>query len=84
MTRSRAANTQQHPDGSMIQPVLQQAITMTRDTTTDPASYHVTGEALVLKFRLLFLRDPDPQGGDIVIDIPALQLYASQIWALAQ
>ncbi|KAK0724871.1 hypothetical protein B0H67DRAFT_569018, partial [Lasiosphaeris hirsuta] len=42
------------------EPVLRQVITITRDTTTDPISYHVTSGALVLSFRLLFLRDPGP------------------------
>ncbi|KAK3363864.1 hypothetical protein B0T25DRAFT_470089 [Lasiosphaeria hispida] len=82
ITRSQAAAMQQHPDGSIIQPVLQQTITITRDETTDPESYHVTGGALVLKFHLLFLRDPGPQEGDIVIGIPALQLFAFKVWAM--
>ncbi|KAK3363866.1 hypothetical protein B0T25DRAFT_528633 [Lasiosphaeria hispida] len=83
ITRSQAAAMQQHPGGSIIQPVLQQTITITRDEMTDPESYHVTGGTLVLKFHLLFLRDPGPQEGDIVIGIPALQLFASQVWAVA-
>ncbi len=39
-------------------PELQQAITISRDITTNPVSYNVISGALVLKFRLLFLRDP--------------------------
>jgi len=83
ITRSRAAAMQQYPDGSITQPVLQQTITITQDKMTDPESYHVAGCALVLKFHLLFLRDPGPHEGDIKIGIPALQLYASQVWAVA-
>ncbi|KAK0722755.1 hypothetical protein B0T26DRAFT_703855 [Lasiosphaeria miniovina] len=43
-----------------------QSITITRNETTNPVSYNVTRGALVLGFRLLFLRDPGPQEGDFV------------------
>jgi hypothetical protein len=67
-----------------IEPVLQQAITITYDNTGDPgntASYTVNGGPLVLEFRLLFLRDPVPGEGDIVLSIPELQSYAVDVWA---
>ncbi len=64
-----------------LQPVLQQSITITRDTTTNPTSYNVASGALVLEFRLLFLRDPGPGEGDVVVGIPELQGYASKVWA---
>jgi hypothetical protein len=67
-----------------IEPVLQQAITITYDNTGDPentASYTVNGGALVLEFRLLFLRDPGPGEGDAVLSIPELQSYAVKVWA---
>ncbi|KIN02409.1 hypothetical protein OIDMADRAFT_144956 [Oidiodendron maius Zn] len=66
-----------------MEPVLQQTITITYDNTGDPgnaASYTVNGGALVLEFRLLFLRDPGPGEGDIVFSIPELQSYAADVW----
>jgi hypothetical protein len=67
-----------------IEPVLQQAITITYDNTGDPgntASYTVNGGALLLEFRFLFLRDPGPGEGNIVFSIPELQSYAVKVWA---
>lgn len=61
------------------QPVLQQAITITREATT-PVSYSVTGGALLLEFRLLFLRDPDPPESDVVMSVEFLQEYADMVW----
>ncbi|KAK0720436.1 hypothetical protein B0H67DRAFT_662692 [Lasiosphaeris hirsuta] len=43
------------------EPVLRQSITITQNTTTNPISYNVIRGALVLPFRLLFLRDPGPK-----------------------
>ncbi|KAK0708064.1 hypothetical protein B0H67DRAFT_589220 [Lasiosphaeris hirsuta] len=63
------------------EPVLRQTITITRDTTTDPISYHVTSGALVLSFRLLFLRDPGPREGDLAFSIQELEEYAEDVWA---
>ncbi|KAK0730613.1 hypothetical protein B0H67DRAFT_562309, partial [Lasiosphaeris hirsuta] len=54
------------------------AITITRDTTTDPISYHVTSGALVLSFRLLFLRDPGPGEGDLAFGVQELEEYAEK------
>lgn len=73
ITRSRSA---------MLEPrqVLRQRIAINRDETTNPVSYNVARGALVLGFRLLFLRDPVPQEGDIVISIPHLQSYAEYVW----
>jgi hypothetical protein len=64
--------------------VLQQAITITYDDTGDPGntvSYTVNGGALVLEFRLLFLRDQGLGEGDVVLSIPELQSYAAKVWA---
>lgn len=59
------------------QPVLRQSISIIRDPATQP--YHVTRE-LVLPFRLLFLRDPSPQEGDVIMSIANLQTYADDVW----
>ena len=76
MTRSRTAVQQQHE----LVPTLQQEITITRNATTNPASYNVTRGALVLGFKLLFLRDPGPGEGDFVINVGELQEYAEWVW----
>ncbi|KAK4038169.1 hypothetical protein C8A01DRAFT_48163 [Parachaetomium inaequale] len=65
---------------SLQQPVLRQAINITRDPTTNPVSYNVTSGALVFGFRLLFLRDPGPGEGDFVMSVPELEDYAKYIW----
>ncbi|KAK0701624.1 hypothetical protein B0T26DRAFT_795046, partial [Lasiosphaeria miniovina] len=54
--RSRAAPISQQ--NGVLNPVKRQSITIIRDETTNPVSYNVTRGALVLGFRLLFLRDP--------------------------
>ncbi|KAK3371312.1 hypothetical protein B0T24DRAFT_650314 [Lasiosphaeria ovina] len=79
ITRSRAAAVSQQ--NGVLNPVKRQSITITRDETTNPVSYNVTRGALVLGFRLLFLRDPGPQEGDFVLSIQDLQLYAENVWA---
>ncbi|CAI4215960.1 unnamed protein product [Parascedosporium putredinis] len=63
-------------------PVLRQRIVITRDTTTNPVSYLVTSGALILPFRLLFIREPGSGEGDFVISIPALESYARTAWLL--
>lgn len=63
---------------STVQFVLRQSIIITRDAATD--SYHVSRSALVLSFRLLFLRDPGPQERDFIISIADLQAYARDVW----
>ncbi|KAK5656342.1 hypothetical protein OQA88_4722 [Cercophora sp. LCS_1] len=75
ITRSRAAAILQQ--NGVLNPVKRQSITITRDETTDPVSYNVTRGALVLGFRLLFLRNPGPQEGDFVFSIQDLQLFAA-------
>ncbi|KAK3353226.1 hypothetical protein B0T25DRAFT_205830 [Lasiosphaeria hispida] len=65
----------QHPE-----PVLRQSITITQNTTTNPISYNVTRGALLLSFRLLFLRDPGPGEGDFVIGVQELEEYAENVW----
>ncbi|KAK0720621.1 hypothetical protein B0H67DRAFT_663063 [Lasiosphaeris hirsuta] len=76
--RRAAAMLQQ---GGILEPVKRQSITITRDETTNPVSYNVTRGALVLGFRLLFLRDPSPQEGDFVLNIQNLRRYAERVWA---
>lgn len=63
-----------------LQPVLRQTITITQDATTDPISYNVTRGALVLGFKLLFLRDPGPGEGDFVLSVQELEKYAKKVW----
>lgn len=79
-TRPGATTTRQAAAGTVLRPVLRQSISITRDTSTDPASYYVTSGALVLSFQLLFLRDPGPQEGDYIISIAELQDYAKLVW----
>ncbi|KAK3382310.1 hypothetical protein B0T24DRAFT_645113 [Lasiosphaeria ovina] len=62
-------------------PVRRQSITITRNATTNPISYNVTRGALVLSFRLLFLRDPGPGEGDLVFSVQELEKYARNVWA---
>lgn len=76
--RQGATNTRRHTYGEALQPVLRQSIEISRDRTTD--SYHVTSGALILPFRLLFLRDPGPHEGDYIISIQELEGYASDVW----
>lgn len=62
-------------------PTLRQSITITQNTTTNPVSYNVTRGALVLSFRLLFLRDPGPGEADFVYSIQGLKRYAADVWS---
>ncbi|KAF3770571.1 hypothetical protein M406DRAFT_247864 [Cryphonectria parasitica EP155] len=64
-----------------VLPEPQQRINITRNVGTPP-SYHVARGALILSFRLLFLRDPGPDEGDIVLGVPELQIYAARVWAI--
>ncbi|KAK0758527.1 hypothetical protein N5P37_008926 [Trichoderma harzianum] len=70
-TRPGATTTRRAATFGASQPVLQQSITITRDPAT--GSYQVARSDLVLSFRLLFLRDPGPQEGDIIIPTEDLQ-----------
>lgn len=76
-TSTRASNR------ASLEPVLQQTITISRDFTSNQASYRVLSGALVLKFELLFLRDAGPGQGDIVVGIPELEQYAESVWDYA-
>ena len=78
-TRKGATTTRQSA-ANPVTPILQQSITITQNTATNPVSYHVTSGALVLSFRLLFLRNPGPQEEDFVISIAELQAYARNVW----
>ncbi|KAK0709552.1 hypothetical protein B0T26DRAFT_410754 [Lasiosphaeria miniovina] len=62
-------------------PVCRETIEITQNTTTSPVYWDVSREALVLRFRILFLQDPRPQEGDIIISVQKLQRYAEIIWA---
>ncbi|KAI9163568.1 hypothetical protein HJFPF1_05185 [Paramyrothecium foliicola] len=74
--RSGATMTQRNP---IVEPTLQQSITITQ-RAGNPVSYNITGGALVLPFRLLFLRDPSPQEGDLVVGIPKLRVFAERVF----
>ncbi|KAK2600166.1 hypothetical protein QQS21_005111 [Conoideocrella luteorostrata] len=80
-TTTRAAAAQ---NASAISPILQQEIRIIRDNTTNPPSYNVVRNDLVLSFRLLFLRDPGPNEHDIIIDVNSLIDYADMAWARAR
>jgi len=75
------ATTTRH--AAALQPMMRQSITITENATTDPATYLVTRGPLVLSFRLLFLRDPDPLQGDVVVDVEKLEDYARRVWLSA-
>ncbi|KAB5531294.1 hypothetical protein GE09DRAFT_381741 [Coniochaeta sp. 2T2.1] len=77
-TRSGATTSGRAAASSAVQPALRQTIIITWDPATD--LYHVDSGALILSFRLLFLRDPGPQEGDIIISIAGLQAYARDVW----
>ncbi len=55
ITPGLGATLAQSSSRSSLEPTLQQIITITRDNTTDLASYNVTSGALVLRFVVLFL-----------------------------
>ncbi|KAK4244222.1 hypothetical protein C7999DRAFT_44078 [Corynascus novoguineensis] len=76
-TRPGATTTR---NAAALQPVLRQTITIIQDTITNPVSYNVTRGALVLGFRLLFLRDPGPREGDFVLSVQELENYAKGVW----
>ncbi|KAL7807256.1 hypothetical protein V8C26DRAFT_415244 [Trichoderma gracile] len=76
-TRPGATMTRRAATVGASQPVLQQSITITRDPA---AGFQVARGDLVLSFRLLFLRDPGPQEGDIIITAEDLQHYAWLVW----
>lgn len=69
---------------SALRPDRRQEITITKDTNSNPAQYpvksKVSGTDLVLPFRLLFLREPGPQEGDIAVTTADLQVCAAHVW----
>ncbi|KAI1407311.1 hypothetical protein F5Y13DRAFT_175271 [Hypoxylon sp. FL1857] len=75
--RSGATTTRR---SAALRPILQQTITIHRNEATSPISYNVTRGALVLEFRLLFLRSPGSGEGDIIISVSDLQWYAEFVW----
>jgi hypothetical protein len=78
-SRPGATNTRH---SRTLRPVQKQHITITRDETTIPATYNVTSGALVLEFRLLFLRHPGPGESDFVLSVLDLEDYATGVWTL--
>jgi hypothetical protein len=69
------------PDAAVLQSRLRQSITITRDTAMNTVSYQVARGALVLSFRLLFLRNPSHQeGGDVIITVSELEELARRTW----
>jgi hypothetical protein len=73
-TRSRSVMM---PQAGRLVPIRRQYITISRSADL---SYHVTRGALVLGFRLLFLRNPGPHEHDFVISVAELQRYAECVW----
>ncbi|KAK3899030.1 hypothetical protein C8A05DRAFT_46804 [Staphylotrichum tortipilum] len=75
-TRPGAMTTR---NAAALQPVLQQTIAITQDASAEPISYQVASSALVLRFKLLFLRDPGPGEGDFVLSVQDLENYARDV-----
>ncbi|KAH6982346.1 hypothetical protein BKA56DRAFT_585730 [Ilyonectria sp. MPI-CAGE-AT-0026] len=74
--RSGAANTRA---AAQLKPTCSQAITITQNPG-NPASYNITGGALRAEFDLLFLRQPNPGEGDVILDVERLEAFAEKIW----
>ncbi|KAI0871204.1 hypothetical protein GGS24DRAFT_71093 [Hypoxylon argillaceum] len=72
--------TKRSVPNNTLEPAVRQTIAIAQNTTTKPVSYNVTGDALILSFRLLFLRGPGPEEGDIIISLPELEEYAEYVW----
>ncbi len=66
-------------NATRLAPAKQQVILIGRDASTNPVSYNVNRNPLVLRFKLLFLRDPRAGEGDVVLGIPELQQYAAVV-----
>ena len=67
---------------SSAKPVRRQEITITRDVTSDPPTYNISGGTLSLSFKRLFLRDPNPAGGEgnFVWSIADMEIFANRVW----
>ncbi|KAK4120568.1 hypothetical protein N657DRAFT_666139 [Parathielavia appendiculata] len=74
------ATTTRH--AAALQPMLRQTITITEDTTTNPVTYNVASGALVLGFKLLFVRGSGPGEEDFVLSVQELQAYAERVWRM--
>ncbi|KAF3762324.1 hypothetical protein M406DRAFT_264227, partial [Cryphonectria parasitica EP155] len=59
--------------------VLRQIITITKNPTVPP-TFSIVSSALVLPFRLLFLRNPGPGESDFVLSVQELEGYARAVW----
>ncbi|KAJ9139452.1 hypothetical protein NKR23_g7989 [Pleurostoma richardsiae] len=79
--RSGATTT---PHAAVLRPRLQQEIVITRDATTNPPSYNVISDALVLSFELLFGRPPRGHEEDFEFSIAELKRYAEYVWAFVR
>lgn len=74
--------------GATVQPHCDQVVNITRapgitnthPARSNPASYIVTRGALRLDFDRLFLRQPGPGEGDVIIGIQRLQMFAVRVW----
>jgi hypothetical protein len=83
MPPAQAGATATRLSDSLWRPVLRQEMVISRDESTDPPSHHVTGGALVLGFRQLFLRDPGPgEPGEVVLGVEGLKHYAEHVWRM--
>lgn len=79
-TRPGATTTRRFAISQVLVPTLRQSITITQNTTTNPVSYNVTSGALILSFRLLFLREPGLGEADFVFSVQDLERYAAHVW----
>ncbi|KAL2753765.1 hypothetical protein ACRALDRAFT_1065025 [Sodiomyces alcalophilus JCM 7366] len=82
-TRAMAAQAQ-----PVLSPVCVQTIAITRAPGLSlndprrfiPSSYRVTSGLLRLEFEDLFLRDPRPGEGDLILGTTELQSFAASVW----
>lgn len=82
--RNAGQRTTTAGSGTVLQPHLQQTITITRNPTTEPVSYRVTRGGLILPIGLLFDCSPGPQDEDVVIPVRALEKYADEVWNVVE
>ncbi|KAL6804093.1 hypothetical protein J3E68DRAFT_392457 [Trichoderma sp. SZMC 28012] len=68
-------------DEGLVQvPGCQQRITIAGSWTNPSAYQAVESSDLILSFQLLFLRDPGPGEGDVIIPISWIEVHAQQVW----
>ncbi|OAA64397.1 hypothetical protein SPI_03044 [Niveomyces insectorum RCEF 264] len=66
-----------------VEPVQRQTITITKDAVEE-RKLNVANGDLVLSFRLLFLRDPRPGEGDIIVTGAGLETCAENVWGVCE